>query len=80
MTNKQKKRWSIAQEVRWDMGLITLLIVLTYSYFLFSYFNRGLDEAMSTSLRLETKAYAAHYEAGNDVILPQQGKMRLCNN
>ncbi|RVU82807.1 HAMP domain-containing histidine kinase [Leucothrix sargassi] len=77
MTKLQNTRRSIANEMRWGMGLITLLMVLVYSYFLLSYFDRGLEEAMSSNLRLEARAYAAHYENNDDVVLPTQGKMRL---
>lgn len=72
---------SLKREFRWIMLFITLIVVIIYTVFLRSYFERGLDHATRTILMMEARAYQAEYVVKKDETpLPHTAYIKAYRN
>ncbi|WP_027856677.1 sensor histidine kinase [Marinobacterium jannaschii] len=66
-----------ARTLRGELSLFLLgsisLLVLLYSVMLDRYYDRGIDDAIEATMRLEARTFSRAYQADPDAVLPASG-------
>lgn len=68
---------SMQSEIRWTMLVMAIVMIIIYSWFLRSYFHRGLEQGVQTLMLMEARTYESQYPIFKDATpLPKSSHMQ----